>query len=89
MSVDGSGLHRSRTDSHLEWQAHAASPPNTGRQLVHYGHSAPAFLLQGAHLGQAEGDDTVAFYAPPLHQETLMEVILLAFMLMKFLSSVD
>ncbi|XP_037780307.1 serine/threonine-protein kinase unc-51-like [Penaeus monodon] len=72
MSVDGSGLQRSRTESHLlEWQAQAPSPPHPGRQLVQYGQSAPAFLLQGT--AQAEGDDTVAFYAPPLHQETLME----------------
>lgn len=74
MSVDGSGLQRSRTESHLlEWQAQAPSPPHPGRQLVQYGQSAPAFLLQGT--AQAEGDDTVAFYAPPLHQETLMEVM--------------
>nr|XP_045593425.1 serine/threonine-protein kinase unc-51-like isoform X2 [Procambarus clarkii] len=74
MSVDSSGLQRSRTESHLlEWQARATSPPNPGRQLVQYGQSAPAFLLQGTPFSQADGQDTVAFYAPPLHQETLME----------------
>nr|XP_053639461.1 serine/threonine-protein kinase unc-51-like isoform X4 [Cherax quadricarinatus] len=74
MSVDSSGLQRSRTESHLlEWQARAASPPNPGRQIVQYGQSAPAFLLQGTPFAQTDGQDTVAFYAPPLHQETLME----------------
>ncbi|XP_068205911.1 serine/threonine-protein kinase unc-51 isoform X3 [Palaemon carinicauda] len=71
MSVDG-GLQRSRTESHLlEWQARAASPP--GKQLVQYGQSAPAFVLQSTPLGIPDVQDTVAFYAPPLHQETLME----------------
>lgn len=73
MSVDG-GLQRSRTESHLlEWQARAASPPNPGKQLVQYGQSAPAFVVQSTPLGMPDIQDTVAFYAPPLHQETLME----------------
>ncbi|KAK7068240.1 Serine/threonine-protein kinase ulk2 [Halocaridina rubra] len=74
MSVEGSGLQRSRTESHLlEWQARAASPPHPGKQLVQYGQSAPAFVLQSSPLGVPDAQDTVAFYAPPLHQETLME----------------
>lgn len=74
MSVESSGLHRSRTESHLlEWQAGAASPPHPGRQLVQYGQSTPTFLMQAGTV-PGEGQDTVAFYAPPLHQETLMEV---------------
>ncbi|XP_071516222.1 serine/threonine-protein kinase unc-51 isoform X1 [Panulirus ornatus] len=74
MSVDSSGLQRSRTESHLlEWQARATSPPNPRRQLVQYGQSAPGFLVHGTPIGQGDGQDTVAFYAPPLHQETLME----------------
>ncbi|XP_042218217.1 serine/threonine-protein kinase unc-51-like isoform X4 [Homarus americanus] len=52
-----------------ECVARGASPPNPGR----YGQSAPAFLLQSHPLSQGDGQDTVAFYAPPLHQETLME----------------
>ncbi|XP_064094550.1 serine/threonine-protein kinase unc-51-like isoform X4 [Macrobrachium nipponense] len=73
MSVDG-GLQRSRTESHLlEWQARAASPPHPGKQLVQYGQSAPAFVVQSTPLGIPDVQDTVAFYAPPLHQETLME----------------
>lgn len=74
MSVESSGLQRSRTESHLlEWQARAASPPYSARpQLVQYGQSAPSFLYQG---GQTENtQQALAFYAPPLHQETLMEV---------------
>lgn len=78
MSVESASLQRSRTESHLlEWQHphHATSPPHGARQLVQYGQSAPpSFLFQGG--GQAEGHDTVAFYAPPLHQETLMEVLM-------------
>ena len=75
MSVDGSGLQRSRTESHLlEWQARAASPPHPGKQLVQYGQSAPAFVFQSNPIGIPDVQDTVAFYAPPLHQETLMEV---------------
>ncbi|XP_045135559.1 serine/threonine-protein kinase unc-51-like isoform X3 [Portunus trituberculatus] len=75
MSVESSTLHRSRTESHLlEWQhaQHATSPPHGGRQLMQFGQSAPhSFLFQGGC--HTEGHDTVAFYAPPLHQETLME----------------
>ncbi|KAK8388963.1 hypothetical protein O3P69_020727 [Scylla paramamosain] len=75
MSVESSTLHRSRTESHLlEWQhaQHATSPPHGGRQLIQFGQSAPhSFLFQGGC--HTEGHDTVAFYAPPLHQETLME----------------
>lgn len=75
MSVESSGLQRSRTESHLlEWQhtQHATSPPHGARQLMQYGQSAPhSFLFQGG--SHTEGHDTVAFYAPPLHQETLME----------------
>ncbi|XP_050717031.1 serine/threonine-protein kinase unc-51-like isoform X1 [Eriocheir sinensis] len=75
MSVESASLQRSRTESHLlEWQHahHATSPPHGARQLVQYGQSAPpSFLFQGG--GHTEGHDTVAFYAPPLHQETLME----------------
>ncbi|XP_042218215.1 serine/threonine-protein kinase unc-51-like isoform X2 [Homarus americanus] len=56
-------------DLFLECVARGASPPNPGR----YGQSAPAFLLQSHPLSQGDGQDTVAFYAPPLHQETLME----------------
>ena len=77
MSVESSTLHRSRTESHLlEWQhaQHATSPPHGGRQLMQFGQSAPhSFLFQGGC--HTEGHDTVAFYAPPLHQETLMEVL--------------
>lgn len=81
MSVESASLQRSRTESHLlEWQQahHATSPPHGGRQLVQYGQSAPpSFLFQGG--GHGEGHDTVAFYAPPLHQETLMEVLIVLF----------
>lgn len=78
MSVESASLHRSRTESHLlEWQ-HATSPPHGARQLVQYGQSAPpSFLFQGG--GHTDGHDTVAFYAPPLHQETLMEVLMAKF----------
>ncbi|KAK3868488.1 hypothetical protein Pcinc_026129 [Petrolisthes cinctipes] len=72
MSVESSGLQRSRTESHLlEWQTRAASPPYSARQLVQYGQSAPSFLYQGGQTETAQ--HALAFYAPPLHQETLME----------------
>ncbi|CAL4075490.1 unnamed protein product [Meganyctiphanes norvegica] len=70
------GLQRSKTDPHIqEWQANATSPSNVARQMVQYGQSAPAFFMQTDIPLGAFGatDETFAFYAPPLNQETLME----------------